>query len=348
MVDFSNYDSINGFGEIARRYSAKLSELRLPDMHFIFIVPQRMKGQFGSHIDYVAKEHVRDELKRLRLNIDLWHATDQFFRYRKKSGETLQLLTIHDLNFLVEKKGLHKLRYELMMRRRIAQTDKIVAISRYVAGDIADFAGVPESSISVVYNGIHNVEHDLRVRPPFVHSDDEPFFFTVGTVRAKKNFKVLVPMMDYFPDMKLYICGVNKWKYGEEIRRCIRPEDRKRIVLAGEISEAEKCWMYSRCRAFLFPSLVEGFGLPVLEAMRFGCKVFSSRCTSLPEICRQHADYWDSFDPQDMADVVRNGIDGWSREGRSAVDAAAYSKTFSYERYTDMYVGLYREMLDIK
>ena len=118
------------------------------------------------------------------------------------------------------------------------------------------------------------------------------------------------------------------------------------MVLTGKITNEEKRWLYSHSAAFLFPSRLEGFGIPVLEAMRFRCKVFSSRMSSLPEVCGKHATYWDSFEPSEMAEVVRAGIDGWQRDGQAATEALQYSYGFNYDQYTEEYVQLYRQLLE--
>ena len=117
--------------------------------------------------------------------------------------------------------------------------------------------------------------------------------------------------------------------------------------MTGKISNEEKRWLYAHCEAFLFPSTLEGFGIPVLEAMRYGARVVSSRCTCLPEVCGSHAAYWDCFDPQHMAQVVKSAISGWDSKGRMALMAADYSKSFNYDRYTKEYVALYRKLLSL-
>lgn len=154
--------------------------------------------------------------------------------------------------------------------------------------------------------------------------------------------------MRYFPNYKLYICGDNHFKYYNEIMSLIRPEDRERILVPGKITDEEKCWLYAHAQAFLFPSKLEGFGIPVLEAMRFGTKVFSSRFSSLSEICSSHATYWDSYEPEAMAKVVSEELKGWQRNGKEALEAKAYSESFNYERYTQEYVALYQKLLGIK
>jgi glycosyltransferase involved in cell wall biosynthesis len=113
------------------------------------------------------------------------------------------------------------------------------------------------------------------------------------------------------------------------------------------ISDEEKLWLYAHCDAFLFPSTLEGFGIPVLEAMRFGARVVSSRHTCLPEVCACHAAYWSSSDPEHMAEVVRKAINGWDRQSAQAAAARQHSLQFSYDHYTKQYVQLYCQLLGI-
>ena len=63
VIDFSNLDDMSGFGEIARNYCPRLAAATVSDMHFVFIVPEKHKGEYGSHIDYVAREHLKQEIK---------------------------------------------------------------------------------------------------------------------------------------------------------------------------------------------------------------------------------------------------------------------------------------------
>lgn len=346
VVDFSALDDMCGFGEIARNYCPRLACMQFPDMHFIFILPERHKGEFGEHIDYVARENLKTEIKRFP-DIDLWHATDQQFRYRRHHKGTLQLLTVHDLNYLREKHGIHLLKHKLRTPWIIRRSDYVTVISQYVKDDIHRNIPSVKKDMQVIYNGIADDEKGTQQRPAFVHDDHECFFFTIGQVRRKKNFHTLVPMMKYFPAHRLFICGDDHWDYSDEIRNMISEADKDRIIVTGKITNEEKRWLYAHSEAFLFPSTLEGFGIPVLEAMRYGTRVVSSRCTCLPEVCGPHAAYWDDFTPEHMAEVVRKAIDGWNRNGEDALAAAAYSMSFNYDRYTQEYVALYRKLLGL-
>ena len=345
LVDFSHLADLNGFGEIARHYAPLLAQLQQSDMHLIYIVPEQLVGSFGPHIDYIRRHHKRKDLRRLGKHIDLWHATDQQFRWRGGDRQTIQLLTVHDLNFLREKKGLHRWRHIVQLKWRMRHSHYLTCISQYVKDDILAHYDLRHKPLDVIYNGIATQPTEPQQRPSFIQSDDEPFFFTIGQIREKKNFQKLVPMMHYFPHHKLYICGDDHFAFAQQLRQQIEDEGEGRVFLTGKIKDEEKCWLYEHAQAFLFPSRLEGFGIPVLEAMRFRCKVFSSRFSSLPEVCSHHATYWDDYSPETMAAVVSKELDIWRKDSREADEAKAYSEGFNYQQYTEQYVALYRQLL---
>ena len=305
LVDFSHLADMNGFGEIARNYAPLLSKASLQDIHLIYIVPDHLVGTFGDHIDYIRRSHKREDLKKLGKHIDLWHATDQQFHMRGGDSTTIQLLTVHDLNFLREKTGLHRLRHVVQLWWRMRRSDHLTCISQYVKDDIMQHYQLEEKMPDVIYNGIASHEDGPQQRPAFVDCDDERFFFTIGQIREKKNFQTLVPMMRHLPNDKLFICGDDHFAFAQELRKLIDEQGEGRVVMTGKIKDEEKRWLYAHAQAFLFPSRLEGFGIPVLEAMRFRCKVFSSRFSSLPEVCGAHATYFDDYTPEGMAATVR-------------------------------------------
>lgn len=152
-------------------------------------------------------------------------------------------------------------------------------------------------------------------------------------------------MMRYLPGYKLFIAGDDHFADAQELREVIAAECPDRVKLCGKISDAEKCWLYAHAAAFVFPSRLEGFGIPPLEAMRFHCPVISSSCTSLPEVCGSHVAYFPDFEPRHMASVVKERIDTWSKDSAEANEAAEYSRGFNYDAYTEAYIRLYLKLL---
>jgi glycosyltransferase involved in cell wall biosynthesis len=113
--------------------------------------------------------------------------------------------------------------------------------------------------------------------------------------------------------------------------------------MTGQVSDGDRQWLYEQCEAFVFPSLTEGFGFPVLEAMQCGKPVFMSRRTSLPEVGGSLGFYWDSFGAEHMAAVFRAGMAAVA--GMPGL-ARAHAAEFSWENAARGYLGVYRSVLD--
>jgi glycosyltransferase involved in cell wall biosynthesis len=151
--------------------------------------------------------------------------------------------------------------------------------------------------------------------------------------------------MRAFPDMKLVIAGDDKHPYvGEVLHAAERAAVKDRVTFAGAVDEPTKRWLYENCRALLFPSLSEGFGLPVVEAMSAGKPAFLSRLTSLPEIGGDAAYYFDSFEPDSMAATVKRGLDDFDAHPQRADELRAYASRYSWMRAATEYWALYDEV----
>ena len=116
--------------------------------------------------------------------------------------------------------------------------------------------------------------------------------------------------------------------------------------MPGEVSDGDRQWLYEHCEAFLFPSLAEGFGFPVLEAMQCGKPVFLSRATSLPEIGGDVACYFDSFEALAMKQVFCDGMqrlrDDSTFRARAIAHAAGFGWSAAAKRYADIYLATLR------
>ena len=308
------------------------------------MVPRRYFGHFGDNVSYISFENPLEDLHRLGIKIDLWHATDQLFKFRPHQKGMKQLLTVHDLINFQKKKGIHKIKHLLKFRWRVTHSHCISVISDYVKDELLSYGIARNIPVVEIPNGVRELENDPRVKPSFVGENDK-FFFAIGQVCPRKNFESIVAMMREFPEYKLFIGGVCDSRYAREFKSALAesPES-DRIVMTGGISDEEKNWMYAHCEAFLMPSLMEGFGLPVVEAMRFGKPVFCANATSLPEVGDKYAYYWNDFAPEAMAKVVRDGLASFSYE-TDGIAEIEYSKKYSYQQFTRMYVELYRKIL---
>jgi glycosyltransferase involved in cell wall biosynthesis len=148
------------------------------------------------------------------------------------------------------------------------------------------------------------------------------------------------------PEYRLVIAGHRATPYGALLERRVGElRLTQRVSLPGAISDAQRQWLYEACEALVFPSLSEGFGLPVLEAMQCGRPVFLSRLTSLPEVGGPLACYWDSFDPDAMAHVFRQGLAQFQADPGYARRLESRAAEFSWNHTARAFLRIYQEIL---
>lgn len=277
-------------------------------------------------------------------DFDVVHFADQYCRFGPQRVRARTVMTVHDLNQVHEQPaGSRKLaRYLRRMTKKLAGVDRIVAISEFVKADIVRCFPQVRDKISVIYNGTDfssaPAGHQPRYAPP------GPFLFAVGMVCPKKNFHVLVPLLQG-NDYTLVIAGVIKGDYQQTILDAAAQYGvADRVAITGPVSQADRDWYYAHCAAFLFPSLAEGFGLPALEAMHHGRPVFLSRFTSLPEVGGDAACYFENFEPAHMRAVLAAGLARFANED-GAQRSRAHALTFSWEKAAAAYIALYRDCL---
>lgn len=274
---------------------------------------------------------------------NLVHFTDQYCRLRPKTVDAKRILTVHDFNHVHEgRKPAKKVaKFIANLRQYISLCDYVVAISNFVANDIATYMPEAKDKIRVIYNGADKLTVPQNHTPQFV--PPKPFIFTIGYIVGKKNFHVLPALLNG-NDYMLVISGKDS-PYRDRIMEEARKyscEDR--VVITGPVSEADKAWYYQHCEAFALPSKTEGFGLPVIEAMHFGKPVFLSNLTSLPEIGGNAAYYFENFEPEAMQQVFKNGMKDFIENNRGDT-IKQHAARFNWDKCAREYMALYSACL---
>ncbi len=274
-------------------------------------------------------------------SVKVWHSAHQQTSYIPPKG-VKQVLTVHDLNFLYEKPIKKHRRYLSALQRHIDRADYIVAISESTRRDLMDNINLKGKPVEVVYNGLNHFDGDIV--PP-VSRPEGKFLFSVGTVLPKKNFHVL-PVLLKDNDYKLIIAG-NKSSYEKKImEEAANFGVQDRVSIIGPVTDSVKYWYIKNCSAFLFPSVAEGFGLPVIEAMYYQKPVFLSDRTSLPEIGGNHVFYFDhDFEPEVMVEQFRNGLRLFENGGVDKELMKQHALSFSWERTARRYIEIYNDLL---
>ncbi|RBQ06960.1 glycosyltransferase family 4 protein [Pedobacter miscanthi] len=277
-------------------------------------------------------------------DFDVVHLSDQTCRLRPNRVNAKKIMTVHDMNKVHLKFSKpHRIQvYLKKLGKLISQCDKIVCISQFVANDVTQYFPEAREKVSVIYNGADKLISDEKHTPNFVPS--KPFLFTIGLLSVQKGFHLL-PALLKGNDFHLVIAGretPHKQRILEEAEKykCL-----DRVHITGPISDEDKAWYYKNCDAFLFPSVAEGFGLPVIEAMHFGKPVFLSKFTSLPEVGGDVAYYFDNFEPEHMQEVFNKGMSDFAQNNRYG-EAVAQAEKFSWEIAANQYMDLYQECLE--
>ena len=342
LIDLSILKNVHcGLGQVALNYGYFFRDTYQPieGEEIYLLVPKYFVGAFGERVHYiVARKIYRIMPWLIGKRFDVWHAIHQLSRY--KPYATHYVLTIHDFNFIYEKPGNKAEQYLRKIQSKVDRADVIIAISEFAKQETERYMRLNGKSVAVVYNGIERIDLAVEEAPMDIKS---PYLFSIGEIKPKKNFHVLVDMMRYLPDMQLYIAGNSNTAYAQEIEQHILSCGLTNVHLLGIVSEGQKVWLYNHCSAFVFPSLFEGFGLPVVEAMLFRKPVVCSHETSLVEIGNRYVSFFEKgFPAEASAELIHRTIERATPQ--SLDDACHYAHSFSWDKHMNAYLAIYRSL----
>ncbi|MCG8353445.1 MAG: glycosyltransferase family 4 protein [Chloroflexales bacterium] len=247
-------------------------------------------------------------------HLDLLHAPD--FVLPPTRARTL--LTVHDLTFLVHPECFEPSLQRYLARvapRSLRRADLILADSQSTGADLMRMLDVAPERIAVVYPGVAPQFHPLPA------SQIEPvrqrlglpaeFLLFVSTIEPRKN---LVRLLEAFSTIasptQLVIAGRKGWLYEEIFTTLERLQLQSRVRFLDYVADSDLPALYNLARAFVYPSLYEGFGLPVVEALACGVPVVTTRVASLPEIAGAAAILVEPFDSAAIAEGITVALSG--------------------------------------
>ena len=248
-----------------------------------------------------------------RLKIDLFLSPDGFISL---STKTPSIAVIHDINFEHYPKDLkfsHSKFYRLFFKKYANKATRIVTVSNYSKQDICETYTIDPSKIDVSLNGVNNsfhpigIQNQIAVRQQYSHGKD--YFLFVGALHPRKNIKRLLLAFEQFKSKskssnKLIIVGAKMW-WNDELKSCFDQLDYKEdIIFTGRKTLEELQLLYASALAFCFVPYFEGFGIPIVEAMKCGCPVITSNCTAMPEVAGDAALLVDPFQVNEISDAM--------------------------------------------
>ena len=248
-----------------------------------------------------------------KIKADVFVSTDG---YCSLTAKIPQCLVIHDLGFLHHPEAYQTshVRYlKTNTPKFLKKAKSIVTVSQFSKDDIVKHYKTDHGKIDVIYNGVKEVFRPLSINEKESikekFTDGKEFFLYVGAIQPRKNLVNLLKAFSIFKkrlqsNMKLVIAGRLAWKNDAFLQLIKTYKYRDDVILTGYLPEEELGLLVGAAYAFVYPSLFEGFGVPVAEAMKCEVPVLTSKNTSMEEVGGEAGLYFAPTDHADIADKM--------------------------------------------
>lgn len=310
----------------------------LPDAKNVTV--HQVQGLMGWR--RIVWQQVRLPRLAVRYKLDVLHCPD-FSRPIYASIPVVN--TIHDLSYYSSHAYFsrsNRTYKRALTRIAVRRSSRLVAVSNFTRDELIGRFPLDSRMLSVIYHGIDQ-------NPPNESLQEEnPYVLCVGTLEERKNLPNLI---QGFALMRCQKCAPHRLilagkpgKGFERIQAAIEASDCKEsIEIAGYLSRERILQLYRAAGAFVMPSLYEGFGLPVLEAMSLGVPVVCSRAASLPEVGGDAVEYFDPLSPQGIAAALAKVLGSESLRAEMRRKGLARAKQFTWEACARRYCEVYRQ-----
>ncbi len=298
-------------------------------------------------------------IEMLGFNSDILHCPDFLIAPTKNKNI---ILTIHDLAFVrfphfnfdwfVKK-------YTKEVKRNSDRAKRIIAVSQSTKNDIVEFFKVDETKIDVIYEAAEEKfkklnENEIDRSLLEKYKITKKFILSVGTIEPRKNYATLIKAFNLLKcldkdfEYQLVIVGRTGWLSETAYNEFENSPYKNDIIFTSRISDNELIHIYNMAEIFVYPSIFEGFGLPVIEAMQCGLPVAASNVSSIPEIVEEKEFLFNPADEEDIAEKINKLLkllkkDKEQKERLSQVAIKNASK-FSWRQTAEKTLNVYKKL----
>ena len=296
---------------------------------------------------YLSRQLPRDA-------IQIFHGLSHEIPYNFPRKHVKSIVTIHDLIFL-RLPHLYRLLdrtiYERKFRYSCEASDRIVAVSRQTAHDIIEFFGISPDKIDVVYQGCNPVfntdvslieKEILRMKYLLPKS----FILYVGTIEERKNLLTLIKALHYGKiDLPLVVIG-KPTPYLNKIIEFIERHSLINIIFCDIVQNQDLPGIYQLADLFVYPSIFEGFGIPILEALYSRVPVITSRGSSLIEVGGSQTLYIDPNNVEEMAAAIKKVLLDKELQEKMIAEGYKQARNFDADKVTANIMQVYKKVLE--
>jgi len=275
--------------------------------------------------------------------------------------KTKLITTIHDLVHVIP--GTDKWHYphkciktQKKLRASILKSDRIIAVSQSTKNDIMKYFSVDHSKISVTHLGMNtDIFHIIKDTPEKEeilkkYNISKRYILFVGTLHPRKNIVRILSSFEkiklHFNDYQLVIAGKKGWLYEEFFEKLNRLPSyiRDDVILTGYSPLDDIPYLYNSAYVSFYPSLYEGFGLPILEAMACGCPVITSNLSSMPEVAGDAAILIDPYSIEELSSAIERVLSNEQLRQQMRHKGLERAKEFSWEKMAKETLQVYKEV----
>jgi glycosyltransferase involved in cell wall biosynthesis len=278
---------------------------------------------------------------------DVFHPTYYNPYWLQKAGSKKVVLTVHDMIHELFNIPEHFDRMPIaeVKRRLIRRADKVIAISNSTKNDLLRFTDVSPEKIEVIYHGIDS--HFVKIEKTLFYRHPEAYFLFVGRRSGYKNFSFMIrAIAPLLLKSKLGVVCVGGGPLSHEEKELI---SQLRIAPfihnLPVVSELQLDYYYQHAIALIYPSLYEGFGMPILEANRNQCPVILANASSLPEVGGDAALYFDVDNTDSLEDAARKVSEKDELRNSLILKGMERIKSFSWEQTFEKTADVYRSVV---
>ncbi len=292
----------------------------------------------------------------LARGVDIFHATAHLL---PRFTRVKTVFTLHDLAFRIcpeTHTRVNRVFLSAAMPRFLRAADAIIAVSQWTKADAMRLYGIPEDKITVIYEGVHP-----HFRPPTAediaaarrkYNLPERFILYLGTIEPRKNLSVLLDAYALLrsqhvcADARLVIAGKKGWLYEPFLRHVRELGLQDEVLFPGFIADDDLPALYGAADVFAYPSLFEGFGLPVLEAMACAVPVVCSNASSLPEVAGDAALLVSPHDTAALAAALQRVLADAELRVKLVTLGLAQARRFTWQETARQTLAVYNQVYE--